>query len=418
MTRAYKRNYWIHAIEGGFFIGGLNFISAQTVLPPLLEKLGASDLMIALMPQMILLGFMLPPLFTAHWMEGMSRYMPLLIKMGIGQRLPFLITGLALLWTSSSGGMAYAWLVFLTPLVSGVFGGITLPGWQQVLKSTVSSERLSSMIAIRYGINALIGLGAGFIVFYVLRRFDGLQGYGYLHLMAFGMTFISYLLFIQIKEGETNTPSSVAKTSLWDNLKAMPKLLAAESEWRYIIYLNGLRFSYVLVAPFLSIYILHSGSHPDEYLGRLVSYEMLGSLSGVMLAGFLGDRFGPMANVILGRALGVLFLGLLFFPPFLGRDIIVFVLMGSSFFINQVGDYALHLQKASHHKSNFFAMISLSSACAMILFSVLASVLYDAPKDMSILLWMGMGLSCLSLYLAWDYQKRSFGGDSSLELSS
>ena len=83
-----RHNTVAHVIEGGLFIGGLAFVSAETLLPTVIKNLGGGNWLISLMPVMMMAGFMLPPIFTAHWIDRQRRFMPLLRQCRYGRRRP------------------------------------------------------------------------------------------------------------------------------------------------------------------------------------------------------------------------------------------------------------------------------------------------------------------------------------------
>jgi MFS family permease len=95
--RLFWRNYLAHSLEGGLFMGALSFVSASTLLPTVVRSLRGPDWLISMMPVMMAVGALLPPVFTAHVIDRLRRYMPLLLVTGVFQRVPYLLAGLALL---------------------------------------------------------------------------------------------------------------------------------------------------------------------------------------------------------------------------------------------------------------------------------------------------------------------------------
>ena len=116
-------NYLVHSIEGGLCIGGMAFVSGQTIAPKMVESLGGPSWLVGLMPILLLVGFMAPQLFVAHRIERMARHKPLVVFTSIPQRLPYLFAGLVLVyWADDYPGLALA-AAALCPLVSGLTAG-------------------------------------------------------------------------------------------------------------------------------------------------------------------------------------------------------------------------------------------------------------------------------------------------------
>ena len=86
-----RRNYWAHSIEGGLYFAGMAFISAELVLPSLIRSLGGSNLAISFSPTLLMVGFMLTPLFTAHLIERLHRLKPAVTLFGGLHRIPYFI---------------------------------------------------------------------------------------------------------------------------------------------------------------------------------------------------------------------------------------------------------------------------------------------------------------------------------------
>jgi len=96
------RNYHAHIWEGGLYLGGMAFVSAETVLPRIVEQLGATPLIISMMPTLLILGFMSPGVLVVPLLERLPRYYPFVMLAGFLQRLPYLLAGLAL-WFLGDG---------------------------------------------------------------------------------------------------------------------------------------------------------------------------------------------------------------------------------------------------------------------------------------------------------------------------
>jgi MFS family permease len=199
-TFDYWRNFVLHGLEGGLYMGGAAFVDLSTVMPPLILALGGPTWLIGLMPAMAALGFVWPPLFTAHWIERMFWFRPLILATGIFQRLPYLVAAVSLFLPQDKWALCTIAAVALAPFISGAIGGISLTAWQQFVAKTIPRRRLSSLWALRQIVSASIGICAGGIIALVLEKFPGIHGYGVLHLIAFGFLLVSYIMFTQVRD--------------------------------------------------------------------------------------------------------------------------------------------------------------------------------------------------------------------------
>lgn len=305
VARHLRRNYLAHSLEGGFFIGGIAFVHPQTLLPRIIERLGGPDWIIAASPILLMLGFFTPSLFITHRLERLRFLKPFVMAVGALQRLPYLVVGVALAFAEPHGGFALA-LVVLAPLASGLAGGISVTAWREYVAKSIPPDRRASLWAIRFVLGALIGVAAGQGVSYVLGRHEEMQAYGMLHLGVFGAMTLSYVVFAFTREPNLDSTRSHACASFWDYTRNVRHLVRRDRNLRPYLACRALFSGLYVVLPFLSLHTLEVLHMPDEYLGRLLMYQMGGSLLGNTLAGVLGDRYGGRCLMLLSQAGSVL----------------------------------------------------------------------------------------------------------------
>ena len=61
-----RRNWWGHALDGGFFTGAIAMVNAQTLLPSVVQSLHGPEWLVAMMPVLMGIGLLGPSIFTAH----------------------------------------------------------------------------------------------------------------------------------------------------------------------------------------------------------------------------------------------------------------------------------------------------------------------------------------------------------------
>lgn len=294
----HRRNWLAHAVEGGLFMGALAFVNAQTLLPSVINGLGGPQWLVALMPVLMMIGFQLPPIFIAHRIAALGRFHPLLLWTGIPQRLPFLIAGLVLL-TSSQATLTIT-AVACAPLLSGLFGGVSASAWQQLVARTVPAERRSSLFAVRFAISSLLGIPAGWVIARTLADHPGQIGYGLLHLWAFGLLMVSYVVFAQIREPAEEAHREPG-TGLWDNLRGLPRVIAGDGALQRWLAASACAGLAAAVVPYLGIHAVQAAGRDESFLGQLIAWQMAGSVGGGLLAGWAGDRWGSRPVAIAAR---------------------------------------------------------------------------------------------------------------------
>jgi hypothetical protein len=130
VERNFRWNFSVNLLDISFIMLGLSLISRETVIPLLVSKLTSSTVAIGLVPAFYTLGIYLPQLFGASVAEGMPRKKPFVSLIGgLGERLPYLLAGIAVLLLAESSPAAALVALVLMFGVSGASAGFATPAW-------------------------------------------------------------------------------------------------------------------------------------------------------------------------------------------------------------------------------------------------------------------------------------------------
>ena len=89
-----KRNFFANILDAGFWFFGDSFVAAYTILPVFMSTLTDSPILIGMIPALEGAGWFFPQLFLAKHLESKNRRLPLVLKLGIFDRLPYLFLAL------------------------------------------------------------------------------------------------------------------------------------------------------------------------------------------------------------------------------------------------------------------------------------------------------------------------------------
>jgi len=288
----FLRNFMAHTLDIGFYFAGLAFVSVDTILPPIIKALNGPIWLISLLPFFLYGGISLPSIFIARLTEATYWKKSIIKWTAFLQRLPFLITGLSLIFLARDYPLLVVYMTALTPLISGLSAGVGFPAWQELVAKTIPTRRRASVMAMGFFTGSLAGLFAGGVITAVLERYPDTTGYGILHLLAFVLMFLSYGALMMIRE--TNLPPNPENqdTPFLRSLAKFPAILKENRDFRNyclsFVCMNGI----YLVMPFLSIRAISVLEMPESHLGFLVIAFVAGGCAGNLYAGFLGDRLG------------------------------------------------------------------------------------------------------------------------------
>jgi MFS family permease len=393
------RNYIAHCIEGGLFMGGMQFLSAQSVLPVVFDRLDAPAWLTAMAPILMVFGIAVTPLLIAHRVERMERHKVFVATVGVFQRLPYLLAGLALIWLADRMPWVTLAAVALSPLLCGMFGGVGMVAWKELVAKTIPARRRSGVWAVRYIIASVIGLFAGEAVRGVLRDYPGPEGYGVLHLYTFVFLTGSYLIFLTVHETPYVRPPKREERSAKDIVTQPATLLRRDPALLPYLLTIGLAYGMLVIMPFLSIHALEVLDRSEDFAGVLLVAQMAGAIIGNMVAGYLGDRFGGRVPMAVGI---VAFVGLSIWALLATSEwafLAVFFLMGWSWYSLRVGRMTLDLEMAPEQgRPTYQAIMGVFSALSMLLASQVGALSWDwSGKDFA---WpVGIGASMLALGL-------------------
>ncbi len=365
----------MHCLVGGLYLGGLTFVLATTILPKLVEMLDAPIWIKSLAPTLLIIGFSIPGPFTAHFIERLVRVKPLLLLTGIFQRLPYLVAGIMLL-CSAGRGMLALYAVILAQLISGLIGGSTLTGWQELIVKTVPAERRASMFAIRNIISGVIGILAGWFIAFLLGAFPGVYGFGILHLVCFGLLVLSYIFFAMIRETHQPARDTAQHTSLSGNLRGIPGIIMANKQIRNYIAAVFTACGFYMIVPFLSPHALAVTGRENSYLGVLVLSQMIGAILGNIVSGLAGDKVGAKPALIGSRILMAAMCIWVVFARDTWEFTAIFFLLGASTYGLRVAHMAFSTEIVPFQKrSTCLAIIMFTSAPGLIAAGTISATL-------------------------------------------
>ena len=398
VRRHFWRNYAAHAVDGGFFTGGMAFVDARTVLPTMVLSLGGPPWLISLMPVMFLVGIAIPPIFTAHLIDRVTRFHPLLMTTGVFQRLPYLLAGIALLAAAAGSTGVMLAAVALAPLTCGIACGSTMTGWQQLVMRTVPEGRRSSVMALRLGLSGIIGLGAGWVVKAVLEAWPEATGYAILHFAAFVALAMSYVAFCLIRETAVRPPVAQPH-GLRENLRAIPHLLRSAGNLRTYLVAVALLNGIYIVVPFLAIHAQHVLGRPESYIGDLLIVQMAGIIAGNLAAAYLGDRFGGKMVIVVAQAVFIALAGWSIVAETDGAMQAIFFLFGFAFSAIQVGTITITMDICpAERRATHLAIIAVVNLPSMLVATGIGGLLWTGPQRYTLV--AGLAIAAVALSLA------------------
>ncbi|MBN1580003.1 MAG: MFS transporter, partial [Anaerolineae bacterium] len=73
VRRNFRFNFIVNAFDGAFFWCGSSFIASATILPLYVSRLTDSKVAIGILSMISAMGWLVPQLFTANWVQRLPR---------------------------------------------------------------------------------------------------------------------------------------------------------------------------------------------------------------------------------------------------------------------------------------------------------------------------------------------------------
>lgn len=377
-AHAVRRNFICHCLEGGLYMGGTAFLAPESVLPKMVEMLGGQAWIIALMPALLPAAFASVGIFIAPLVEKLPRFKPWVLVFGLLQRLPYLITGLVLLLAEEVEGALLTFVV-LTPIVSGLLGGVTVVAWMEMVTRMIPERARAAGWALRYIIQACIGVVAGSVIHHVITHYPGREAYAWLHLAAFALLFISWLSQLFMHEDEHTRHRHPAPPSgpYLAYLRGLPTLLRGQPQLVRLVLARFTGMGYLMMVAFLTIHALHVSDRPEADEGRFVAGQAAGTVLGSLLAGYVGYHRG---GKILLQASRLVCMALAVWVSLTGHFagfVFAYFVLGFGLFLDRVGDLTLAAELCPlERRSTLQAVLGFCNVFALLLATLISGQIY------------------------------------------
>lgn len=319
-------NYLVNVIEAGFWGFGSGMASASAFLPLFLLKFTDSALLIGLIPAIQTIGFQLPQLFLAKKIASQAHIKPLVMKMTIHERLPFLGLALVALFSDKLPSIAVIVLVYMMLIWQGIGGGFTGNAWQNMVCKMIPSDMRSMFFSIQgAGVNFLSSIGA-FITGIILEKQPGSFGFFLAFLGAFISMIVSYAILNMAREEESVEILDIDNSP--HILKMAAKILKKDTSFRWFVISRFLLPFGNMASGFYIIYIKNNFNADEKTIGLLASTQFISTVVSGLLLGWLSDHVGRKMAMQVSLVVVVLSPILAYFAPSLSFFFIIYALTG------------------------------------------------------------------------------------------
>ncbi len=306
-----NKNFWYGVYNGIIINASEAFFNSGLVLAPFLAGLGASPVVIGLVPALRVGGWFLPQLLVAHHLASEPYKLPSYRRISWVRSLAFLLLSSATFVITN-----YHWLIVAIVVLLGVVafgGGVSGVAFTDVTGKVVPHNRLGTFWVLRNAGGGVLALGAGFFLRWILSSNIAFP-YNFGIILAIGtvLAALAYWVFGLIDEPPSKP---AAKESLGHMIGRIPTLLRGNSSFRRYLRVRSFILIALLADPFYAIYARQRLNAPEGELGTFIIVTTLASI----LANFAFRRPANKGLNVLILQIGISFLVtaslLAFFAP-------------------------------------------------------------------------------------------------------
>ena len=324
-TRQHLRhNVIVNLTDGGFFGLAIGFASFGTILPLFVASMTESATLIGLVPAIHAAGWLLPQLFTAKHTSRLRRYKRTVLMNTIHERVPFLGFAAVALLIPTIGIQVGLVLTFLLLIWQGLGGGFTANAWTSLISKIIPSENRGTFFGTQASVANLFISGAAVGAGYLLDFLDSPLDFALCFFTASFFFTVSWFALAATREPEdTEKVIEENQPPLW---KGAGRIIRRDPNFTWFLAARFLSQFATMGFSFYIVYALRRFNADTIILGYLTATLTITQTVANVGMGWLGDRFGHRAMLIVGAVGAMLSSALAWFAPSINWFFPIFIL--------------------------------------------------------------------------------------------
>jgi len=329
VKKHYRWNLTANLGDWTLFSMGMGFVSVNTILPAFIRNFTSSNFLIGLIPCLNTLGWLLPQILVANFVQKLRRKKNLVIFSGLGERIPWLFLFLTAALFSPSSSLLFLISFFILYGVFSFSGGIGGPAWQDMVAKVIPLKKRGHFFGWGSFLSGGAGMLGAFLSIYLLKGFPFPRNFALCFLFAFVATSVSYVSFILIREPAS--PARGEESSFKEYLLSLPSLLKKDKNF-FSFLISSILFGFGgMATAFFAVYAMNKLALSDSQIGVFTLLLLLGQSISSILWGYLGNKKGYKLVMELGTIATILAILLAIFSSSVYLFYGVFFIVGTAF---------------------------------------------------------------------------------------
>lgn len=313
-------------VDAGMFGVALGFASFGTILPLFVASMTDSATLIGLVPAIHSAGWLLPQLFTASHTSRLRRYKRTVLMNTIHERVPFLGFAIVALLLPRIGLQTGLILTFLLLTWQGLGGGITANAWTSMISKIIPTEYRGTFFGTQAAVANLFISGAAIGAGYLLDWYESPVNFAICFFIAAFFFTLSWVALAFTRElTDHDKVIEENPTPFW---QGAGKILKRDTNFNWFLIARTLSQFATMGFSFYIIYALRRFQMDAVTAGYLTAALTIAQTVANAGMGWLGDKFGHRAMLILGAIAAALSSFLAWMAPSISWFFPIFILSG------------------------------------------------------------------------------------------
>lgn len=306
-------NFIANFLDLTFYNTGLSFIFSSTVLTLYTSYLTSSAVLIGLIPAIQSVGYFLPQLLLARVTEQLPRKKPLVQKVSVMERMPYIFVGLvAIFWTTAPHWFSYIVLA-LSLAMATMAGGMVTPAWKAMLAKVIRVERRGLLFGGSSALGGLLGVAGAALSRMILARYPFPTSFGICFMLCFVFQVLSWCcLGLNREPTVAPTKEAVSARVYW---KRLPGIFRHNPNYTRYLMARTLITLGTMGGAFYILYARRSFGITDAFAANLTIAALASQTLSTPVLGALADRLGHKWLTELGTLISLCGLVLVLLAP-------------------------------------------------------------------------------------------------------
>ena len=392
-----RRNYTLNLLYQSSFTFAASLISTSVIMPLFISNLTSSPLWVGLIMTLSFAGWMVPQVFTAPLVARFHKVKALLVPaVLLGERLPLLLWGPAILWLARDHPQAML-AVFFILLAWHTFGsGFTAVAAQELYARMIPVEKRGRLT----GIAGALGLGLALLGAGVNRQVLAWGGFpdGYAALFGLAGLFglLAWVFLTLVREPESPAPPAPEPFRAF--FGRIPGVLRADPNYTRFLGAMAVLYFGGMSGSFLAVAARQQFGLSESVIVTFPIAMYAGQALGNLACGWIADRFGYKILQVIANVANVLLLAAAALAPAPWMYYVVFGLKGISIAADILGSMITLEFSTPELRPAYIGIYNTSSGMVFIFSPVLAGWLAGNMGYES-LFWLTAAITAVGIVL-------------------